>query len=119
MSLEQVHAALANAAIFFLIASGLWGLASFLLHQPVTPAYKGILAMGEALLVAIGLVGLLVFPAVGLPGPLHLLYASLSVLALPGVFAFTGGQMGRREALLYALTSWLIVGFTIRAGQTS
>ena len=118
MNLANLHATLSTSAILFLIVSGFWGLAGFLRRQPVTPAYKGILAVGEALLVAIALVGLLLFPDGRLPGPLHLLYGAVSVLALPGVFAFTGGQMGRREALLYALVSWLTVGFIIRAWQT-
>ncbi|MBI3953705.1 MAG: hypothetical protein HY330_04250 [Chloroflexi bacterium] len=119
MNPSQLHAALSNASLFFLALSGALGLASLLFQGRVSPTYKGVLVVGEILLVAVALVGLLAWTQGRGPGALHFLYAALSVLAFPGIFAFTRGGMGRREALLYALASFVMIGFIIRAGQTS
>jgi len=45
----------------------------------------------------------------------HYLYGFLSVITLPGAFAYMRGRDSRREVLLYGLIGLFMVGVSLRA----
>ncbi len=99
-----LHARLANASVLFAGIAGLWGLVIYARRRGVDSSYWGILAVGELLFLAQGLVGALLWlrglrPSLGI----HLLYGIVALLALPGYYLLSQGREDRRAALVYGL----------------
>jgi hypothetical protein len=120
MSLTDVHARLATSMLLFLGVAGLWGIGSSLLKRGMTPAYWGLLAIGELLILAQAIVGAALWlegarPARGI----HLLYGAVALLTLPGYFAYSRGQENPRTAQIYGLICLFLVGISLRAMGTA
>ncbi len=49
---------------------------------------------------------------------IHFLYGVVSLLVIPGVYAFTRGRDERRDALIYGAVLLFMVGILLRALQT-
>ena len=67
MTLVDVHARLANSMLIFLSVAGVWGLAVFFLRRSITGGYWGILAVGEILILAQMIVGIILWIDGGRP----------------------------------------------------
>ena len=121
MSLVQVHEGLSRACVLFSLVIGLYGLWRFFRKEGVGANFWSILAAGELLYVAQGIVGGLLFlggarlarPAV------HILYGVLMVIVLPATFAYLRGRDERREALIYGLMGLFLAGVALRAIVTA
>jgi heme A synthase len=115
MLLAILHARLANAVVVFMLIAGVWGLWSYFRRQPVSASYLGTLVIGELLIAAQVLAGILLYlqgaRAVGI---IHYLYGFLALIALPAAFAYVRGAEGRRESMVYGLVSLFIFGLAIR-----
>jgi hypothetical protein len=116
MSLFVIHSGLARASVIFSAIIGLYGLWRYFRKQGISQDYWGVLAMGELLYLGQALMGVLLLGS-GLQAGrwAHYLYGVLAVITLPGTFAYTRGQDGRREALLYGLVGLFMVGVSLRA----
>ena len=120
MDLTFLHARLATAAILFAAACGIWGLYTYGRRRGVDGNYWGTLAVGELLMIAQGLVGVLLWLQMHRPArpAIHVLYGVVAVLAWPAAYLYTQGRDTRREALIYGLVSLFLVGVTLRAQMT-
>src|SRR5512142_188442 len=117
--MEFLHSRLANTAVLFALALGLWALWNFVRGKGVSPSYWGALIIGEILMVVQGLLGVLLLIGGTLPGDLlHFLYGVLVALSWPGAYVYTHARMGRAEAGIYALVSFFIFGLSLRAIMT-
>ncbi len=120
MTLSFVHSRLAEAAVLFALVAGLWGLVLYFRRQEMRANYWGILAVGEILFAAQGIVGILLWlnglrPTRGI----HWLYGVFAVLALPGYYLLSQGQDNRRAVLIYSLLClFLAVMLQTRAKAT-
>jgi len=120
MSLVEVHARLGNTALYFMIIMALWGLWRFFRKQGLDGSYWGALVIGEILIVAQGLLGGYLWlsglrPARGI----HLLYGIISVLVIPGVYAYTQGEQKRRTMMIYAVALLILAALVVRAIMTA
>lgn len=116
MSLVGIHGRLANTAVLFTLVVGLWALFNYIRRQGLSSSYWGTLVIGELLLAAQGLVGVVMFAAGGRPPRLiHFLYGVLVLLVWPGVYVYTEGRGTRREALIYGLASLFLCGLALRS----
>src|SRR5712692_10735195 len=105
MTLPQIHGALANACLIFSLIIAAYGLWRYLSKQGIDANFWGVLAAGELLFLAQGVVGLVVL-ASGLQAArtvVHGLYGIVLVISLPGAYALTRGRDTRREAAIYAV----------------
>lgn len=120
MDLTFLHARLATAATLFAAACGLWGLYNYVRKQGVSGNYWGTLAVGELLMIAQGLIGLLLWLQAHRPARpgIHILYGVVAVLAWPAAYLYTQGRDTRRESLIYGLIGLFLVGITLRAQVT-
>ncbi|MFQ5854251.1 MAG: hypothetical protein ACE5LU_01205 [Anaerolineae bacterium] len=119
MSLVELHAGLANTARLFALVVGLWALLNYVRRQGISPSYWGTLVIGELVLVAQALIGVVMYFQGGRPpGIVHFLYGVLVLLIWPGVYAYTQGRDTRREALIYGLASLFLFGLAWRAINT-
>lgn len=125
MQIDQFHARLGNSALLFMIVAGLWGLWRWRRHQSVNANYRGLLLVGEILLVIQALVGVYMWlfmnrDAVLVRPTMHILYGILTVIALPAAFSFASGKIdGEREQALYAFLCLFLAGLVWRAQSTS
>src|SRR3972149_4511371 len=101
-----LHSRLALTVILFAFAMGAWAAFLFFRGKGIDSSYWGALVIGEILMIAQGVVGLLMVLSGLRPADLlHLLYGFLVVLAWPGVYVYTNARQGRPEAGIYALVS--------------
>jgi hypothetical protein len=120
MSLLQVHAGLANACVIFSLLIGGYGFWRYFRREGVGGNFWSILAAGELLYLAQGVVGVLMFLSGLSPGRfVHILYGILMVIVLPGAYAYTRGKDQRREALVYGLVGLFLAGVALRAITTA
>ncbi len=120
MSLTQVHGAVANSALLFMLVCSVWALLTAARGTSLSGSFWGALVIGEGLLVVQGLIGAILWLEGRRPvrGGMHLLYGVLCVIALPAAFAYLRGREGRREALLFALAVLFTFGLIARAITT-
>jgi len=121
MTLVQVHDGLSRACLLFSLIIGLYGLWRFFRQEEVGGNLWGILAAGELLYVAQGVVGVALYSLGGRPARtwVHILYGILLVITLPGAFAYLRGKDTRREALIYGLVGLFLAGVSLRAISTA
>lgn len=125
MQIDQFHARLGNSALLFMVVAGVWGLWRWRRHQSVNSSYRGLLLVGEILLVVQALVGVYMWlfmnrDAVLVRPTMHILYGILTVIALPAAFSFASGKIdGEREQALYAFLCLFLAGLVWRAQTTS
>lgn len=118
--LLTMHARLLVTILLFFGALTIWGVLGFLRGRGVSGGYRGALAIGELLLLAQALIGLLLLIAgqqAARPG-LHILYGLVAVVALPGTFSYTRGRDARYEQMIYALVCLFLCGIALRALET-
>ena len=114
-----LHQRLAVAATLYALVLGVWGVVSFFRGRGVTPNYRGALVIGEGLLAAQALLGLLLLLLGYRPAEiLHLLYGVLIPLVLPFTSGVVRGRSGRTRSLYYGGAALFIVGLAIRATVT-
>lgn len=117
--LTFIHSRIALTTILFAFALGAWAAWDYFRRRGVSPSYWGALVIGEILMIAQGIVGLILVLSGALPGDLiHFLYGVLVALSWPSVYIYTNARGGRREAGWYALVSFFIFGLAIRAYMT-
>ncbi len=119
MTLTIVHARLATTMLLFLSIAGVWGLANYFLRRGITGSYWGILAVGEILILAQLVVGVILWIDKGPPPWIHVLYGIVATITIPGYYAYTKGQDDRRASLTYGLICLFLVGISIRAMGTA
>jgi heme A synthase len=121
MSLPQIHAALANACLIFSLIIAAYGLWRYVSKQGVDSNFWGVLAAGELLFLAQGVVGLVLLTG-GLRAArtlVHVLYGIVLLISLPGAYALTHGRDTRRESAIYAVIGLFLAGVTLRAMYTA
>jgi hypothetical protein len=121
MSIIEVHARLANTAIFYTIVMAIWGLWRYFRKQEIDSSYFGALAIAEILFVIQGLLGAYIY--ISGTGHLsrafmHILYGIVTVLVIPAVFAYTRGESSRRVQLIYGVALLFQVGILFRSLAT-
>jgi hypothetical protein len=120
MSLSEVHARLANTALLFFFAISLWGYWRFFRKKGIDSSYWGALAIGEVLLLVQSGLGFYLWLTDLRPErSVHILYGVVSLLVIPGVYAYTRGRNDRPESLVYATLTLITVGLILRAVTTA
>ncbi len=121
MSLNILHAGLSNACFIFSLVVGGYAMWSFFRSQTLTGGFLGVLALAELLFLAQALVGVLLAVQGAAParGWVHYLYGVVTLITLPGLYAFVRGRDSRREALLYAVAGLFLAGISLRAITTA
>lgn len=115
----QIHIGLARASVIFSLIIGVYGFWRYFRNSGVSQDYWGVLAAGEVLYLAQAVVGVIMVILGLRPGRwVHFLYGFLSVITLPGAFAYMRGRDSRREVLIYALVGLFMAGVSLRAIST-
>jgi heme A synthase len=120
MSLPEVHARLANTALFFIIAMAIWGLWRLIRKQGLSSNYWGALIIAEILIIVQGLLGgYLWLTGLRPDRSIHVLYGIVAALTIPAIYAFTKGGQERREMIIYSVALLVLVGILLRAISTA
>jgi hypothetical protein len=119
LGLLLIHNSLATAVLLFSLIIGGWSLVRAIRRLGVDGNTWGILASGEILFLAQGVVGLLQMLAGERPERgIHILYGVVTALTLPAYYALSRGRDDRRAAWIYALLGFFLAGIALRARGT-
>ena len=119
MSLSDIHAALSRTAILLTFILSIWGYFRFFRKEGVSSSYWGAMVIAEVLYIVQGVIGVVLYLMGERPaGWAHILYGVVSVLIIPGVFAYTKGDPSRRSMLLYASFLLFLAVMFFRSVQT-
>lgn len=115
-----MHKNLQVTMMLFMIAIGVWGLGLFFTRRPIGGDFWGALVIGEGLIVIQALTGIALYIMGLRPSrdAFHILYGIVSVISIPGTFAYTRGRDNRYEALIYGLIGFFLMGISLRAKTT-
>lgn len=114
-----LHGRLALTAVLFAFALGAWAAFDFVRGRGISPSYWGAVVIGELLMLAQGVIGVLLVVSGQIPSDLlHFLYGVLVALSWPAVYVYTNARNERKEAGLYALAGFFIFGLALRAITT-
>jgi heme A synthase len=110
---------LANTVILFMVACGIWGVISSF-RGGMNGSYAGALVIGQGLIVVQGLLGGISYLIGGRPinGGLHILYGISTLIALPGIFAYTRQRSPAIQALWFGGGALFIAGLAARGITT-
>ncbi len=120
MSLSDIHGRLANTALIFIGIMAVWGVWRAFRKQGMDSSYWGALVIAEILLIVQGAFGAYLWISGEQPGRgVHILYGVVSILIIPGLYAYTRGENDRRVMMIYAVTLIIGVGIILRAMSTA
>ena len=104
-----IHGRFAIALILFAVLLGLWGSFSLATRRQVSPSYRSAYLLMVGLTGLQGLVGIIAF-AFGLRPReiLHIVYGIFAFAFLPGVYVFAARGNKSREAMLLAVSCWVV-----------
>ena len=119
-TLAVLHARLLITILLFFGALSIWGFFSYLRGHSISGSYKGALAIGELLMLAEFVLGVLLLLSGAQPYRLsiHILYGIVAIIGLPGAFAYTRGRDDRWELLIYVAVCLFLCGIALRALST-
>jgi hypothetical protein len=122
MTLNQIHAGLANTAVLFIGILGVWALLLRFRARPLDGAWYGAAMVGELLLIAQGVIGaMLYFQGFGvlLARPfLHILYGVVAVITLPAAYTYFGQLEDEKvKSVAMAVACIFLWGILQRANQ--
>jgi CDP-diglyceride synthetase len=119
MTLSDIHGALSRTAILLTFILAIWGYFRFFRKEGVSSSYWGALVIAEILYAVQGLIGVILYILGERPAEwVHILYGVVSLLVIPGVFAYTKGDQARRSMLLYASFLLFLAVMFFRSVQT-
>jgi len=126
VSLSFVHARLSITAAVFTFVMGIWAAGLFARDRRLGGNYLGAVVVGELLLVAQSVLGLLLLLGQGLQSLrwVHILYGLLAVLVWPFLYTYTRDTPERAtpprlETILFAAGSLFLWGLVMRAITTA
>lgn len=115
-----LHDRLALTVTLFTALAGAWGVVAAVRRRPVEAGYWGIIGVGEILILAQGVLGVLLYIGGERPGrSIHILYGALTALALPAWYVISRGRDDHRSQWLYALLFFLLTALSLRAAATA
>ena len=120
MTLTDIHHNLATSVLLFMLIAGVWGIISYARGRSMSGNYWGILAVGELLILAQGVLGAVLWISGARPGRLgvHILYGVVAVISLPAYYAITRGRDDRQVVLVYGMLNFFLAAISLRAAAT-
>lgn len=117
MTLTNIHDRLAVSIVLYLFIMAVWSFYRAYRRQGMDGNVWGATVIGEILLLVQIALGIVLWLSSLRPdrGWMHVLYALVTALTLPAVYAFTHGRDTNREMLIYALAFVALIGLAGRA----
>jgi hypothetical protein len=118
--IAELHAALLFTILLVLGALALWSGLFALLGRPAGSLLLSGLAIGELLLVAEALLGVVLYASGLRPArsELHLIYGLVAVALLPAAMGYAHDRPARQRHLTYALACLFVCALALRALET-
>jgi hypothetical protein len=117
--MDVLHDRLAESLLLFMVAAGAWNLVAALRRRGIASETWGILAVGELLALAQGVLGLVLYLGGARPARgVHILYGVVAVLTLPAYYAISHGRDDRRASWAYTWLCLFLAGISARGITT-
>ncbi|MCU0490933.1 MAG: hypothetical protein MUD01_05075 [Chloroflexaceae bacterium] len=116
-----LHGRLQVTLLLVMVALTLWGLVNGLRNLPATSNYRAGLWVGQLLMIANSLLGLILLFTVAQPLRLavHIVYAVAALGCLPAAALFARQQEARWQSFTLAGTCFFLVGMMTRMYETA
>ncbi len=114
-----MHDRLATSVLLFMAAIGIWGLYLFFTGGGVTGSFNGALMIGEVLILAQVVFGIVLYARGFRPeSSIHLLYGATAVVALPFIWSYMRERDARQALLFFSLGALFVAGLAVRGMAT-
>ena len=119
-TLAFLHAYGARVLVVFAVLLGLWGALQYFRNQALSGGFRSTYLIMAGLAPLQGLLGVGALLTGGNPreGVLHMVYGVFATLFLPGAYLYAHGGTTRRETLILAGASWIVVIAFVRGIST-
>ena len=108
-ALAFLHQRFALALIILAAVLGLWGTYGYGRHRAVGGGFRATYLLLAGLTAVQGLAGIVLFALGAHPRELlHIVYGIFAVIFLPGIYLYSARGSKEREALLLALSCWIV-----------
>ncbi len=116
-----LHAGLGITSLYYFLLISVWGYFRFFRRDGINSSYWGMLAIGEVLLLLESVLGGIAWIDGFRPARdwLHVLYAMVIVIMIPGAYLYTKGRDERAEILVYSTAAIITCGLILRAIYTA
>lgn len=112
----ELHRIVSLSTVIFLGFLGIWGFVRAVRNNGLDGSYMGALVIGELLLVAQTLLGLILVIDGARPGrTVHFIYGAFALVALPGLFAYLKGDDSNTSQWYFAIATFFLAGVAVRA----
>ena len=124
MPLTEIHANLANTAVLFIAALGIWALVLRFTNRPLDSAWFGAAMLGELLIVIEAALGGILYLQglnTALHRPfMHILYGVVALITLPAAQSFFGSLEDEKvKTLAMAAACFFLWGILLRASYVA
>lgn len=124
MGLLEIHDSLANTAVLFIAALGIWALIWRFRGLPLDRSWFGAAMIGELVIVIEGALGGMLYLQgldSALPRPfMHILYGVVALICLPAAQSYFGNLQDENvKTLAMAATCAFLWGILLRAGYVA
>lgn len=122
--MTEIHAGLANTAVLFVAALGIWALVLRFTSRSLNSAWFGAAMVGEILIIVEGVLGGLLYlqgADAALPRPfIHILYGVVAVITLPAAQSYFGHLEDEKiKTLAMAAACFFLWGILLRASYVA
>ena len=116
-----LHDRIGNAAPLFMVLLGILSFVNYARGQGVDAGMVGAIIIGELLIMVQAILGFAMLVMLGniQARGIHILYGSVSVIFLPGLWLYTRGATDRRASLIWGVAGIFMMGLTLRAIGTA
>ena len=118
-ALVFVHERLATSLLLFMVAVGLWGLASFVRGGTLSGSLAATFLIGQVLIAVQVLAGVVLVLAGHRPvDTTHYLYGATALVVLPFAWSYLRERHPRHGLLMYSLLALFVAGLAVRGMTT-
>lgn len=116
-----LHQRIGNAVWLFMALMGILSLINYARGRGLDGNIMGVIVIGEIMTLTMATLGVTMLIMLGqIPGNgIHILYGSLSVIFLPGLWIYTRGDTDRRASLIWGFAGFFMMGLALRAIGTA
>lgn len=112
--IAEMHALLAQTAMYFFFAIGVWGLFEYARGGELGGNIGGAFVIGQVLISVQVLLGVIILGGGFTVQSVHFLYGITAIISLPFAWSYMRSRHPRQALMIYSLVALWIAGLAIR-----
>lgn len=112
--IAELHATLAQTAMYFFFAIGVWGIFEYVRGGELGGNIGGAFVIGQVLISVQVLLGVVILAGGFTVQSVHFLYGITAIISLPFAWSYMRSRHPRQALMIYSLVALWIAGLAIR-----